>query len=569
MSRPMRRRGQCVGRWLQPAMAGLAGLVLTGCSMANSAKLLETGTLGCHSDLGAYFLPREILHVQVRHVNPVTPSGVPVGTKTTGDERDKEAIAWRANPRYEIALIETRTVPDRSRGFCLDYLGSRMSHDYLEAKRVNGVLHRISTSNRNYVGDGTDWTKTANTIDSEDVTSTELAQRLINKSFEGANPDKWQAGTKYVAQPWLNPEDGTLREGVQGYGEGAADPRDQRIFCKLEATEYTGNEKAKKFDVLRSEVCDDKPGTEPGLAPLRPYFPQAQVAGRNKDPVTQANAQLMRRLVFLSPRNTPLKPSGAYLKAGNKLMSPAEIGEEKDKRQHNSLWTSDTAFSADFDPSRPAEAAVNNSGLRDFGLCLILNDGTVDLAQRDAYCNDPLGYAGRKGWHAQSPDRFQGYVSYQEGILYRPRLNYTLYVFRREKIKGHGHWKLEAQHVVSLSNLAPMVSVGVKRTLFASRNTIVEFDRGALVNIAIKKDSELLYGLDVPLALVKRIGELPTNIVQIRIRNTDATKDLATQQQKLLEAEREYNQALRELQAAQTGGDIAGGTNGPTTGKPQ
>ena len=97
----------CTSRVRPGAVAvALLALAAGGCSMADS-KLLETDSKGCHSDLGAYFLPRDVLHVEVRHINWVTPSN-----------QEPEAAAKRQNHRHEIAMIEIRTLPDRSRGFC-------------------------------------------------------------------------------------------------------------------------------------------------------------------------------------------------------------------------------------------------------------------------------------------------------------------------------------------------------------------------------------------------------------------------------------------------------------------
>lgn len=555
--------------WLASRLLPLLilGLGLGACSMTNSAKLLETGTTGCHSDLGAYFLPRDVLHVEVRRTNPVQPS-----------ETTPASVAARQKPEHEIALIEVRTVPDRSRGFCLDYLGSRASNDYLEAKRIGGVLVRIGTSNRAYAEGLPEWTKSGTDIDSEDITSPVIAKKLIEGAFESFNPtirpsQPGQRETyKDVDQPWALSQD-----------EIAKREQQQQLFCQsTDSVIATQRTEALK---IAPGLCDDKPATEPRAAPRRPYFSTETPSKRDSakaflDKDLRENA-LMRRLVYVRKLKIGTKeidyvPSGARIKdtpASPIVLTPTELAtlEDTKKRrelQHYELWQTDTAFSADFDPSRPAEAAVNNSGLRDFGYCILLNDGTLDLRHRDAYCDDPLGFASRKGWHAKSPDRFEGYLNHADGILYRPRLNYTLYVFKKKDRKQPGGWRLEAQHVVSLSNLSPMISVGIKRTLMASRNTIVEFDRGALVNIAIKKDSELLYGLDVPLALVKRVGELPTNIVKLRIRNTDALTQLSLKQKELLEAEKAHNEALARLQQAKTGTDLQEVLNVPGA-KPQ
>lgn len=537
--------------------------VLGGCSMANSLQVPTAGEKGCHSSLGAYFLPRDDLHVEVRQVDPVAPN-----------DSSAAAQARRVAPKYEIALIELRSTADRTRGFCLDYLGSRVSNDYLEVKREGGLLIKVGTTNRAYA-DIADKQELPDTIQTEDTTVKSIAKRLIDETMTdvGEPVDK-------VTYPWAGRPMGA--NSVPGNEEkDKAFKEDQRrllFFCEEQkARAGSGTPEAKTFF---NEFCETD-GTPkkldgPAAATLRAYF-TGQLMGRPEKgvPVADGAMKKMRRVVY-RPQAKPYVPSGGYREEGDATaaargFSPDPTEDLKtlqrsgwapppaEKKLHYShLWQTDTSFSADFDPASPAQAAVSNSGLRDFGFCLLLNDGQVPITDRDSYCDDPLGYGRRKGWNAHTGDRFEGYVSYGEGLLYRPRLNYTLYVFKKKERKLPGGWQLDGQHLVSVPNLAPMISVGVSRTLFANRNTVIEFDRGALLNIAIRKDSELVNALDIPLSLVRRVTEMPTNIVKLRIRNTDASRQLAEKQKELLEAEISYNKTLKELRDARAGSAEAG-----------
>jgi len=529
--------------------------------MANSYLVPNAGERGCQGQLGAYFLPRDYLHVEVRNTNPMPPH-----------VKGAKAALERANPRYEIVFIELRSKADRTRGFCLDYLGSMASNDYLEVKRTEGLLMRVGTTNKNY--DETlvsDATATPGQIATEDVTSNSLAKELIDKSLNpGASPDALTA----VTYPWNDPARPSA-------GSDLANPYPENpkleLFCKQEALVAANKQKP-----FYSDFC-----TQPGLplseptqaeqtrfkATLKRYFSLDKPKARNETALPSAMTRLVysRKQTFRTSANTKVELD--YLESGGITGSIAEAHkptltplarpdpDSLARLEAPLLWQTDTSFSADFDPANPAQAAANNFGLKDFGFCLLLNDGAVDLRDRDAYCDDPMGYAASKAWNVRKSEKFQGYVSYSEGLLYRPRLNYTLYVFKKADRKGARGWHLDGQHVVSIANLAPMISVGVKRTLFADRNTVVEFDRGALVNIAINKKSELVNALDVPLSLVKRIGALPTNIVKVRIRQTDAMQQLAIKQRELLEAEISYNDSLKRLQDAKNSANQTGGPN--------
>jgi hypothetical protein len=140
------------------------------------------------------------------------------------------------------------------------------------------------------------------------------------------------------------------------------------------------------------------------------------------------------------------------------------------------------------------------------------------------------------------------YVEYSEGILYRPRLSYGLYVFQKENRKLSGGWKLAAQHKVFLANLSPMVAVGVDRTLFSSRNTSISFTRGSLTNIAVAKRSELANAITIPLSVMQTVTALPSQVVQLRITETTQLGALADAHKQLLQAELMELQLLERLE---------------------
>ena len=523
--------------------AALAG----GCSMVGSNLVPFEPVRGCHSHLGAYFLPKDHLHVEVRE-KPKPPGN-------TYSHPDHAA------PHYEIVLIEHHAKADRTRGYCLDYLASPNSNDYLEVERSEGLLTRVATTNRAY----TEFGKSTNStiIQTQDTTEDTLKaiQSSIDATFNKLAQNNKVPLKDQPTQPWATK---TVPPAAIAGGPAKPSFSGQFLCDGIEIDKTPGNF-ANGGTAFEKGLCseaaneaDGKPGTgtkQRLVFPAEgPPLPDLSVSG-DRD---QTNRGERRRRVDVKRANGALEPRIVYLRSA--------VDYNGD--------SADTAFSDDFDPADPVDAAAHNSGLKQYGLCMILGDGKVEIEHRDTYCDDPLAYAFRKGWKPSraTAERREGkageLVNYERGLLYKPRISYVLYVFQKKDRKRHGGWKLAAQHTVRLANLSPMVSVGVHRTLFSTRNTALDFDRGALVNAAIDKRSELLGAVEIPLALMKTAVAIPTNVFKLRISQTTNLTELVAWETRLAQEEENYNIAQKRLLEVQNAAKETGGAADPLLNTP-
>ncbi len=179
----------------------------------------------------------------------------------------------------------------------------------------------------------------------------------------------------------------------------------------------------------------------------------------------------------------------------------------------------------DFDPFDPVRTAVVNDALKDFGFCILIQGGTLDPEHGSIqhYCDKPLrAVQQQQAFNARLADaRQHNDVMVTRGILYRPRLPYRVLLFLKSDLAKPQGWVLRKSEVIPMENIAPIVSVGVDRTYFAQRKTTLVFDQGSLTHVCIYKGSELAKFAEIPLEIVKSVVLLPTQIVQLRIINTD------------------------------------------------
>ena len=229
--------------------------------------------------------------------------------------------------------------------------------------------------------------------------------------------------------------------------------------------------------------------------------------------------------------------------------------------------TTKTVFKGDLDPFDAERTAQMNQTLREFGFCLVLPP--YSYSQRDApinsYCEHPkrvlekvgapgLGYTHITNEALLRKGRRRG----EGGIFYRPRMPYPIHVYLRENPLVP-RWRLGIARVIEMENIAPVVSVGVERTLFTQRKTTLVFDEGALSDVCIYKASELLSAVNIPLQVVQSIVALPTEVIQVKINNTDNQKQLVMAEDQLIKTQTSYLQFLNDpAQASYTGSTPTG-----------
>ena len=225
-----------------------------------------------------------------------------------------------------------------------------------------------------------------------------------------------------------------------------------------------------------------------------------------------------------------------------------------------------------FDPFDPASMRVLNDNLRSFGLCVVVpgQDEVVSLAHLSSVCERKLdrrerdrlllgsGSTGelayREGGGAALPT-----ASYNRGILYRPRLPYAVYVLTQKNRKLAGGWQILDKSMIAMENEAPILSVGVDRTFFATRTTTLDFTDGMLRDVTIEKTSELESFVKVPLHIAQAIVNLPAQIIQLKINIGSSEATLIRARADLISAEAQLITALAALREARAG---TGGSNG-------
>ena len=224
-----------------------------------------------------------------------------------------------------------------------------------------------------------------------------------------------------------------------------------------------------------------------------------------------------------------------------------------------------------FDPFDPASMRVLNDNLRSFGLCVVVpgQDEVVSLSRLSSVCERKLGrrerdrlllgssgtdaLAYREGGGAALPA-----ARYNRGILYRPRLPYAVYVLTQKNRKLAGGWQILDKSMIAMENEAPILSVGVNRTFFATRTTTLDFEEGMLRDVTIEKTSELESFVKVPLHIAQAIVNLPAQIIQLKIDIGSSEANLIRARADLISAEAQLITALAALREARAGGSGSG-----------
>lgn len=234
--------------------------------------------------------------------------------------------------------------------------------------------------------------------------------------------------------------------------------------------------------------------------------------------------------------------------SGRADFSFARSGLDKNKRVLHGRF--------EVDPLDAEEMAQLNRRLGDFGFCLVLAGYSVDAAVSGKdYCNAPerrlrqapsplLEMARAQSWLVEQPER--------AGVLYRPRIPYSLEIYTQDD-PGHSAWELRKVTEVRLENLAPIVSLGINRAIFADAKVGLEFDGGVLKNYCVSKTSEVAGFIDIPLDIVYGIVSLPGQTLKAEFDRVNATRDLVAAETALIKTQREYEAFLRNKNAGTAG----------------
>lgn len=213
-----------------------------------------------------------------------------------------------------------------------------------------------------------------------------------------------------------------------------------------------------------------------------------------------------------------------------------------------------------FDPFDLVELRTVNHSLRSFGFCLYIEGHSFspDQITPERWCDSP-----RQDSFANPNDMiFKALpippAASKSGILYRPALTYRLIIYRKSDPQ-RDRWTLFKTKTIEMPNIAPVLSIGVERAMFARRATLLTFTGGVLTGVQIHKTSELVGFVSIPLQVAQAIVDIPAQIIKIRISDVNQSAELIQTQSQLIDAVNSYNTTLATL--VQSGGTVPPAAN--------
>jgi hypothetical protein len=220
-------------------------------------------------------------------------------------------------------------------------------------------------------------------------------------------------------------------------------------------------------------------------------------------------------------------------------------------RSNVALKSGNTALAAkfDMDPFDVPEAAAINNSLKDFGYCIFVEGYTFDPSRFNArsYCRNPRAAVFGISSRMPAIDREAALSESRRGVLYRPNLPYRVVVMRNLDPNGSGTWQPWQSYAVEMPNASPVFSIGVDRTYFTDRSTLLTFDYGVLKDVKLTKGSELNSIAEIPLRVAQAVTTIPTQVVQLRINRTNGEEALIAAQGQLLATYRDFQDQQKQL----------------------
>lgn len=221
-------------------------------------------------------------------------------------------------------------------------------------------------------------------------------------------------------------------------------------------------------------------------------------------------------------------------------------------------------FEDEFNPLDPADVAILNSRLRDFGFCVLVRRrdgvGAQDLdAMEKQYCHKSISEAKRtrlfKQVNAPPESLVSLPASLNDAILYRPTVAVDVYVMWQPKRRVATNWVIYKKRVMTVIDPDTIHSLDVRRAIFSTRATNIKFQDGVLTEIMIDKGSELEGFIKIPLNILRAVFSLPTELIAIQIGETNAMQDLIRTQAELAVAQTRLQQERAKLTEAQGAAD--------------
>lgn len=216
----------------------------------------------------------------------------------------------------------------------------------------------------------------------------------------------------------------------------------------------------------------------------------------------------------------------------------------------------------EFDPFDWQDLMIAKTALRRFGICVYVEGYSFPTKGLSAAARRA---AGQRWCAARHPRPYVNHAVYyaslpvppdvmRTGILYRPYVSHKIVIMRKDDPSGPERWHVYRTKRVDMPNVGPILSIGVERAMFATRDTDLNFQDGVLTDVKIKKGSELVGFISIPLAVAKAIVSVPAEIIQVRIADIG-------NQTALLNAQGQLANTLASIKAQNEGGSRSAPTS--------
>jgi hypothetical protein len=279
--------------------------------------------------------------------------------------------------------------------------------------------------------------------------------------------------------------------------------------------------------------------------------------------VAQRDDQNLGLLTKVSSNVTDKTPQIAA-----KLVQTAEnlaLAAARDARTTVAPGMAPDTVAIQFDPFNWDDLMTAKVALRRFGFCLYLEgfsfstvgmsaSGVREAAER--WCSMDAShtpsYENPLYALATSPVSPE---AMRTGILYRPKMAYKVVILRKaDPSSSRAPWTLFQTVRVEMVNASPVLSIGIQRAAFANRKTTVYFDPpGALTDVAVDKDSEAAGFVTIPLSIAQAIVDVPAQILQLRIADTQNQAALLQAQGQLFQAMSQYSALVGQQSSGAAG----------------
>ena len=94
-----------------------------------------------------------------------------------------------------------------------------------------------------------------------------------------------------------------------------------------------------------------------------------------------------------------------------------------------------------------------------------------------------------------------------------------------------------------LPNEAPLFSLDITRSAFVEKETRLEFEKGILRKVSVRKPSEALALAGVPLEIARTLASLPAEILRLRVDYTTSEAEVAEARRAWFEAQATIREA--------------------------